>query len=121
MKTASRIASVFGVLVVAGVSSATVLGTFEGGVAEAGWGHWDGGVQTPLTGDPALSFSTEQATNGVYSIKVMNEGFEQTLAYNAGAAGTIAAFEANNVLTFDVIFTKDISPNGGSRKSPNLR
>jgi len=78
-----------------------VIGDFEGGVAETGWGQWLSNSVQPFQD---ISVSNEAATSGSYSAKIDRAGWAQTLAYSAGAAGTIADFQANNTLEFDVIF-----------------
>lgn len=95
-----------------------VIGDFESGV-ETGWGQWDGGVGD-IDDDPALSVSNEQATSGLSSVKITNVDWDQTLAYNAGTAGTLGDFEANSLIKFDVVFSKDISPNGGFQEVQNV-
>ena len=77
-----------------------VIGDFEG-AAETGWGSWSSGVAAFI---PEVSVSTEAATSGTGSVKIDISGWGQHLAYSGGTAGTIADFEANNTLEFDVIF-----------------
>ncbi len=83
------------------VSQAGVIGDFEGGVAEVGWGSWSGGVAPFAAG---VSVSNEASTTGTGSVKIDISGWGQHLAYSAGTAGTIGDFENNNTLEFDVIF-----------------
>lgn len=82
-----------------------VIGDFEG-AAETGWGSWSGGV---AAFSPGISVSNEAATLGTDSLKIDISGWGQHLAYSAGTAGTIADFEANNTLEFDVIFPETTS------------
>lgn len=82
-----------------------VIGDFEG-TAETGWGSWSGGVVPFIAG---ISVSNEAATSGADSLKIDISGWGQHLAYSAGTAGTIADFEANSVLEFDVIFPETTS------------
>lgn len=79
-----------------------VIGNFEG-AAEAGWGSWSGGVAPFSAG---VGVSTEASTLDNYSVKIDIPGWGQHLAYSAGTAGTIADFEANHILEFDVTFAE---------------
>jgi hypothetical protein len=76
-----------------------VIGNFEG-AAEAGWGEWNGGVQ-PFTS--IISVSNEAATLGTGSVKIVQAGWDQNLAFSADGP-TRAAFMAHDQLMFDVIY-----------------
>lgn len=78
-----------------------VIGDFEGGVAETGWGQWISNAVEPFQD---ITISNEAATSGTYSAKIDLSGWGQSLAYSGGTAGTIADFENNFILEFDVIF-----------------
>ncbi len=84
------------------VQADVVIGDFEG-AAETGWGQWISNSVQPFVD---ISISNEAATSGSYSAKVDKAGWAQTLAYSAGTAGTIADFEANSVIEFDLIFAE---------------
>lgn len=84
----------------ASANADVVIGNFEGGAAETGWGEWNSGVQ-PFSS--IISVSNEAATLGSGSVKIVQSGWDQNLAFGADAA-TRAAFMANDQLKFDVIF-----------------
>ncbi len=78
-----------------------VIGDFE--QSAPGWGRWSGGVQ-PWDADYA--YTTNGATLGNYAVQYTKPGggYAQSLAYSAGAAGTIADFVTNDKLLVDVTF-----------------
>lgn len=83
----------------AGAGADVVIGNFEG-AAEPGWGEWNGGVQ-PFTS--IISVTSEAATLGTGSIKIVQSGWDQNLAFSADGP-TRAAFMAHDQLKFDVIY-----------------
>lgn len=89
----------FAVLAVPAGAS-VVIGNFEGGVAEAGWGEWSGGVQ-PFSS--IITISNEAATLGSGSAKIVKAGFDQNLAFGSDFA-TRQAFMAHDKLLFDVVY-----------------
>jgi hypothetical protein len=82
-------------------ADAVVIGDFE--QTAPGWGRWSGGVQ-PF--DANYTYTTDGATLNQYAIQFTKAGggYAQSLAYSAGAAGTIAQFLANDKLLVDVTF-----------------
>jgi hypothetical protein len=78
-----------------------VIGDFE--QTAPGWGRWSGGVQ-PWDADYA--YTTDGNTLNDYAVQYTKAGggWAQSLAYNAGTAGTIADFVANDKLLVDVTF-----------------
>lgn len=90
-----------GVIALAVPASANVvIGNFEGGVAEAGWGEWSGGVQ-PFSS--IITISNEAATLGSGSAKIVRAGYDQNLAFGADLPAR-QAFLAHDKLQFDVIY-----------------
>ena len=94
-----------------------VIGSFAGGVAEPGWGRWNApnpGFNNGLP-QPNVSVSNDTSTDGDgWSAKINHAGNMQTLAYSAGVAGTIAAFQAHNFLVFDLVYAGiPTDPQGG--------
>ena len=81
-------------------SANLVIGNFEGGVAEPGWGEWGSGVQ-PFSS--IITISNEAATLGAGSAKITQAGYDQNLAFGADFA-TRQAFLAHDKLLFDVIY-----------------
>jgi hypothetical protein len=83
-------------------SYAVVIGDFE--QTSPGWGLWSGGVQ-PF--DANYAYTTDGATLNQFAIQYTNpngSGAVQSLAYSAGAVGTIADFQANDKFLFDITF-----------------
>jgi hypothetical protein len=83
------------------------IGSFSGGTAEPGWGRWNSPNPGFNNGLPQanVSVSNDLSTDGDgWSAKIDHAGNIQTLAYSAGAAGTIADFMANKYLVFDLVY-----------------
>jgi hypothetical protein len=78
-----------------------VIGDFE--QTAPGWGRWSGGVQS---WDANYTYSTDGATLNNYAVQYTRPGggWAQSLAYSAGAAGTIADFLAHDRLLADITF-----------------
>ncbi len=78
-----------------------VIGDFE--QTAPGWGLWSGGVQP---WDANYTYTTDGATLNSYAVQYSRPagGWAQTLAYSAGAAGTIGDFMAHDKLLVDVTF-----------------
>lgn len=87
-------------IAVASANADVVIGDFEGGAAEAGWGEWNSGVQ-PFSS--IITVTNEAATLGTGSVKIVQSGWDQNLAFSADGA-TRAAFMAHDQLKFDVIY-----------------
>jgi hypothetical protein len=86
---------------------AEVIGSFAGGAAEPGWGRWNSPNPGFNNGLPQanVSVSNDTSTDGDgWSAKLDHDGNVQTLAYSAGVAGSIADFQANNFLVFDMVY-----------------
>lgn len=80
----------------------TVIGAFAGGVAEAGWGRFQNGVQ-PL--DASVFTVTDLDTSGDGGALETNiAGFSDSFGYSFSTAGTSADFFANDKLVFDLIY-----------------
>ncbi len=102
MKLRVLLTLVVAVVGVSGASAAVVIGNFE--QSSPGWGRWSGGVQ-PF--DANYIYTTHGATLDTFAMQYTNPSggsAVQSFAYSAGAAGTIADFQANNKLLFDVTF-----------------
>jgi hypothetical protein len=95
----------------------TVIGNFDGGTAEAGWGRWNSPNPGFNNGLPQanVSVSNDTSTDGDgWSAKIDHDGNVQTLAYSAGVAGSIADFQAHNFLVFDLVYAGiPTDPQGG--------
>lgn len=105
------------VLASSALGNVQVIGSFAGGVAEPGWGRWNApnpGFNNGLP-QPNVSVSNDTSTDGDgWSAKINHAGNMQTLAYSAGVAGTIAAFQAHNFLVFDLVYAGiPTDPQGG--------
>jgi hypothetical protein len=102
-----RVGYVYGLTIAIIVSLANVgfgdvvIGDFE--QTAPGWGRWSGGVQP---WDANYSYSLDGNTLNDYSVQYTKAGggWAQSLAYSAGAAGTIADFMAHDKLMVDVTF-----------------
>src|SRR5262245_31426591 len=80
----------------------TVIGKFAGGVAETGWGRFNGGVQ-PL--DSAVYTVTDLDTSGDGGALETNiAGFSDSFGYSFTTAGTVSQFFNHRKLTFDLIY-----------------
>lgn len=103
-----------GCLMMAATAQATVeIGNFAGGVAEAGWGRFNNGVQ-PL--DASVFTVTDLDTSGDGGALETNlAGFSDSFGYSFTMAGTVDAFFDNNFLVFDAIYrgTATNPDNGG--------
>lgn len=78
-----------------------VIGDFE--QTAPGWGRWSGGV---VPWDASYSYSLDGNTLNDYSVQYTKDGggWAQSLAYSAGAAGTITDFLAHDKFMVDVTF-----------------
>ncbi len=81
-----------------------VFGNFEG--TSDGFGAWTGSSIVPFAGatdGSTYSYSTVGATLGTYALDVNNGGgYKQDVAFDFKGNGDLAAFLANDVLSFDV-------------------
>jgi hypothetical protein len=76
----------------------TVIGEFDGGVAETGWGRFNNGVQ-PLDGDV---YPVSDLGGGALETDLA--GFSDSFGYSFTMAGTSSAFFDSNFLIFDLIY-----------------
>jgi hypothetical protein len=77
----------------------TVIGEFDGGVAETGWGRFNNGVQ-PLNSD--VYTVTDLGDGGALETDIA--GFSDSFGYSFTTAGTSSAFFDSNFLIFDLIY-----------------
>lgn len=78
------------------------IGDFPGGVPEAGWGHFSGGVQ-PL--DASVYGVSDLDTSGDGGALETNiAGFSDSIGYSFTTAGTVSDFFDNHLLVFDLIY-----------------
>lgn len=78
------------------------IGDFPGGVPEAGWGHFSGGVQ-PL--DASVYGVSDLDTSGDGGALETNiAGFNDSIGYSFTTAGTVSDFFDNHLLVFDLIY-----------------
>lgn len=78
---------------------AVTIGDFAGGVAEPGWGRFNGGVQ-PL--DSSVYTVTDLGDGGALETNLPD--FSDSFGYSFSTAGTTADFLANDFLVFDLIY-----------------
>jgi hypothetical protein len=100
-------------LLLGGVAPAfgeVVIGDFDGGVAEPGWGRFSSGVQ-PL--DANVYTVTDLGDGGALETNL--PGFSDSFGYSFSTAGTTADLLANKYLVFDLIYrgTATNLANGG--------
>ena len=88
-----------------------VIGAFDGGVAEAGWGKFDNGVQ-PLDAD-VFTVTDLPGTNGG-ALETSLAGFSDSFGYSFSTGGTSAAFFNNTQLVFDAIYRGTFVDTGDS-------
>lgn len=102
MRTVLQCAALAALAAVSSASGAVSIGNFAGGVAEPGWGRWNGGVQ-PL--DSAVYTVTDLDTSGDGGALETNiAGFSDSWGYSFSTAGRVADFYAHDLLVFDLIY-----------------